>query len=76
MSEEILINITPRERRVAVVENGVLQEVHLERLAKRGLVGNIFKGCVSSVMPGMDAAFVDIGLASSSTKTRQARTRE
>ena len=43
MSEEILINITPRERRVAVVENGVLQEVHLERLAKRGLVGNIFK---------------------------------
>ena len=62
MSEEILINITPRERRVAVVENGVLQEVHLERLAKRGLVGNIFKGCVSRVMPGMDAAFVDIGL--------------
>ncbi len=51
MSEEILINITPRERRVAVVENGVLQEVHLERLAKRGLVGNIFKGCVSRVMP-------------------------
>ena len=62
MSEEILINITPRETRVAVVENGVLQEMHIERIARRGLVGSIFKGCVSRVMPGMDAAFVDIGL--------------
>lgn len=62
MSEEILINITPRETRVAVVENGVLQEMHIERVARRGLVGSIFKGCVSRVMPGMDAAFVDIGL--------------
>lgn len=62
MSEEILINVTPRETRVAAVENGVLQEVEIERLVRRGLVGNIFKGCVSRVMPGMDAAFVDIGL--------------
>lgn len=62
MSEEILINVTPRETRVAVVENGVLQEVNIERVARRGLVGGIFKGAVSRVMPGMDAAFVDIGL--------------
>ncbi len=63
MSEEILINITPQETRVAVVENGMLQEIQIERVAKQGLVGNIFKGCVSRVMPGMDAAFVDIGLS-------------
>ena len=62
MSEEILVNVTPRETRVAVVENGVLQEVQIERVARRGLVGGIFKGCVSRVMPGMDAAFIDIGL--------------
>ena len=63
MSEEILINVTPQETRVAIVENGMLQEVQIERVAKQGLVGNIFKGCVSRVMPGMDAAFVDIGLS-------------
>ena len=62
MSEEILINITPQETRVAIVENGVLQEVRIERLRSRGLVGNIYKGRVCRVMPGMDAAFVDIGL--------------
>lgn len=62
MSEEILVNITPREARVAMVENGVLQEVWIERSARRGLVGNIYKGCVSRVLPGMQAAFVDIGL--------------
>lgn len=62
MSEEILINVTPQETRVAVVENGVLQEVYIERARKRGLVGNIFKGRVSRVLPGMQAAFVDIGL--------------
>jgi len=62
MSEEILVNVTPRETRIAVVENGVLQEVFIERTAKRGLVGNIYKGCVSRVLPGMQAAFVDIGL--------------
>lgn len=62
MSEEILVNITPRETRVAVVENGVLQEVHVERASRRGLVGNIYKGKVSRVLPGMQAAFINIGL--------------
>lgn len=62
MSEEILINITPQETRVAVVENGVLQEVFIERARKRGLVGNIYKGKVCRVLPGMQAAFVEIGL--------------
>lgn len=60
--DEILINATPRETRVAVVENGVLQEILIERAAKRGLVGNIYKGRVARVLPGMEAAFVDIGL--------------
>ena len=62
MSEEILINFTPRETRVAVVENGVLQEILIERERRRGLVGNIYKGRISRVLPGMEAAFVDIGL--------------
>jgi len=62
MSEEILINVTPQETRVAVVENGVLQEVHVERARNRGLVGNIYKGRVTRVLPGMQAAFVHIGL--------------
>ena len=62
MSEEILVNVTPRETRVALVENGVLQEVHVERASRRGLVGNIYKGKVSRVLPGMQAAFINIGL--------------
>ncbi len=62
MSEEILINVTPMETRVALVENGVLQEVHIERTLRRGIVGNIYKGKVVRVLPGMQAAFVDIGL--------------
>jgi ribonuclease G len=62
VSEEILINVTPRETRVGVVENGMLQEVHVERASKRGYVGNIYKGRVQRVMPGMQAAFVEIGL--------------
>lgn len=62
MTEEVLINITPRETRVAMVENGVLQEVIIERVSKRGLVSNIYKGTVCRVLPGMQAAFVDIGL--------------
>ncbi len=62
MSEEILVNITPQETRIALVENGVLQEVVIERLAKRGLVGNIYMGTVSRVLPGMQAAFIDIGI--------------
>ena len=61
MSEEILINVTPQETRVAVVENGVLQEVHVERARSRGIVGNIYKGRVARILPGMQAAFVDIG---------------
>ena len=62
MSEEILINVTPQETRVAVVENGVLQEVHIERTRNRGIVGNIYKGKVCRILPGMQAAFVEIGL--------------
>ncbi|WP_116474440.1 ribonuclease G [Zobellella maritima] len=61
MSAELIINMTPAETRVALVENGILQEVHVERQAKRGIVGNIYKGKVSRVLPGMQAAFVDIG---------------
>jgi len=60
--EEILINVTPRETRVAVIENGLVQELHLERTLSRGIVGNIYKGKVVRVLPGMQAAFVDIGL--------------
>jgi ribonuclease G len=62
VSEEILINVTPRETRVGVVENGMLQEVHVERASKRGYVGNVYKGRVQRVMPGMQAVFVEIGL--------------
>ncbi len=62
MSEEILINVTPPETRVAVVDNGVLQELIIEREQQKGLVGNIYKGSVCRVLPGMQAAFVDIGL--------------
>ncbi|MBM7038018.1 ribonuclease G [Vibrio ulleungensis] len=62
MSAELLLNITPSETRVAMIEGGMLQEVHIEREAKRGIVGNIYKGKVSRVLPGMQAAFVDIGL--------------
>ncbi|MDY6991072.1 MAG: Rne/Rng family ribonuclease [Pseudomonadota bacterium] len=62
MSEEVLINVTSRETRVAMVENGILQEVVIERNSKRGLVSNIYKGKVCRVLPGMQAAFVDIGL--------------
>src|ERR1051326_8103377 len=62
MTEEILVNVTPRETRVAVVENGMLQELHIERGWSRGVVGNIYKGKVQRVMPGMQAAFVEVGL--------------
>ncbi|MBT8116350.1 MAG: ribonuclease G [Gammaproteobacteria bacterium] len=62
MSEEILINVTPRETRVAVVENGVLQEIFIERARRRGIVGNVYRGRVCRVLPGMQAAFVDTGL--------------
>lgn len=62
MSEEILINVTPVETRVAIVENGMLQEVYIERSGNKGIVGNIYKGKVVRVLPGMEAAFVDVGL--------------
>src|SRR5690606_103797 len=62
-SEEILINVSPVETRVALVENGVVQEFYIERSHGKGYVGNIYKGNVVRVLPGMQAAFVDIGLA-------------
>lgn len=62
MSEEILINSTPSESRVALVEGGMLQEVWMERVGHTGYIGNVYKGVVSRVLPGLQAAFVDIGL--------------
>lgn len=60
--EEILVNVTSSEVRAALLENGVLQEVYVERTARRGLISNIYKGRISRVLPGMQAAFIDIGL--------------
>ncbi|MBP6057150.1 MAG: ribonuclease G [Nitrosomonas sp.] len=62
MNNEILVNITPQETRVAILEQGVTQELHIERTSGRGIVGNIYNGRVSRVLPGMQSAFVDIGL--------------
>ena len=62
MSIEFLINFTPQETRVALVEQGVVQELHVERTASRGIVGNIYLGKVVRVLPGMQSAFIDIGL--------------
>ena len=62
MIAELLVNVTPAETRVALIEGGALQEIHIERDAKRGIVGNIYKGKVSRILPGMQAAFIDIGL--------------
>jgi ribonuclease G len=62
MNEEILINVTPQETRVAVMQSGVAQELHIERAASRGLVSNIYMGKVARVLPGMQSAFVEIGL--------------
>jgi ribonuclease G len=62
MSEEILINVTPRETRVAVLDHGVAQELHIERASARGLVSNIYLGRVARVLPGMQSAFVEMGL--------------
>ena len=61
MSAEILINVTPQESRVALLENGILQEIMVERSSNQGIVGNIYKGKVCRVLPGMEAAFIDIG---------------
>jgi ribonuclease G len=63
VNEQILINVTPQETRVAVVEQGAVQELHIERATLRGLVGNVYWGRVARVLPGMQSAFIDIGLA-------------
>jgi ribonuclease G len=60
--QDILINWAPQETRVAVVENGAVQELHIERALERGLVGNVYLGKVVRVLPGMQSAFIDIGL--------------
>ena len=62
MAEEILINVTPQETRVAVLDHGVIDELHIERASHRGLVGNIYLGRVARVLPGMQSAFIEIGL--------------
>ncbi|HZG18370.1 MAG TPA: Rne/Rng family ribonuclease, partial [Herbaspirillum sp.] len=62
MSEDILINITPQETRVALILQGAVQELHIERTLSRGLAGNIYLGKVVRVLPGMQSAFIDIGL--------------
>ena len=60
--QDILINWSPQETRVALVEHGAVQELHVERTLERGLVGNVYLGKVSRVLPGMQSAFIDIGL--------------
>ena len=62
MSTEFLINFTPQETRVAIVEQGVVQELHVERTASRGIVGNVYLGKVVRVLPGMQSAFINVGL--------------
>jgi ribonuclease G len=62
VSLEILVNVAPRETRAAILDNAVVQEIHIERASRRGLVSNLYKGRVSRVLPGMQAAFVEIGL--------------
>src|SRR5213595_2649774 len=59
---DILVNWSPQETRVAIIENGAIQELHLERTLERGLVGNVYLGKVARVLPGMQSAFIDIGL--------------
>ena len=63
MNRELLVNVGAGEIRAALVEHGVLQELQVERSSRRGIVSNIYKGRVARVLPGMQAAFVDIGLA-------------
>ena len=62
MQQDILINWSPQETRVAVVEQGAVQELQVERTLERGLVGNVYLGKVARVLPGMQSAFIDIGL--------------
>ncbi|HSW06376.1 ribonuclease G [Aquabacterium sp.] len=59
---DILINWAPQETRVAIIENGAVQELHIERALERGLVGNVYLGKVARVLPGMQSAFIDVGL--------------
>ena len=66
MANELIINITPWETRVALLEDKVLAELYIERTKDRGIMGNIYKGKVVKVLPGMQAAFVDIGLEKAS----------
>jgi ribonuclease G len=62
MQQDVLINWSPQETRVAIVESGAVQELHVERTLERGLVGNVYLGKVARVLPGMQSAFIDIGL--------------
>ncbi|MCB1960376.1 MAG: Rne/Rng family ribonuclease, partial [Rhodocyclaceae bacterium] len=62
MTEEFLINFTPQETRAVLMQQGVVQELHVERIASRGIVGNVYLGTVARVLPGMQSAFIDIGL--------------
>ncbi len=59
---DILVNWSPQETRVAIIENGAIQELHIERTLERGLVGNVYLGKIARVLPGMQSAFIDIGL--------------
>ena len=61
MANELVINTTSHETRVALIENGTIAELYIERAKVKGIVGNIYKGRVVRVLPGMQAAFVDIG---------------
>jgi ribonuclease G len=62
VAQEILINVTPQETRVAILEQGIVQELHIERSSSLGIVGNIYRGTVVRVLPGMQSAFIEIGL--------------
>ena len=62
MTEQFLINFTPQETRVALLQQGVVQELHIERTNGRGIVGNVYLGRVVRVLPGMQSAFIEIGL--------------
>ena len=62
MTEDVLVNVTPRETRVAITASGVVQELLVERAASLGLVGNVYVGRVARVLPGMQSAFVEVGL--------------
>ena len=64
VSKEILINITPQETRVAILENGMLHELYIERSRSRGLVGNVYMGRVARVLPGMEALFGNLNRVS------------